>query len=100
MENIPRILPDNMTAELIPSAWKMPPIFEWLATEGEVSAAEMVKTFNCGIGMIAVVAPENADAAIERLSELGENVSRIGQLVSREGDEAVRLPELENAWSG
>ncbi len=97
-ENIPRILPYGMAAELSPSAWEIPPIFLWLATEGEIPSVEMAKTFNCGIGMVAVVAPENADAAVEKLVASGEKVTRIGRIVSRNNGEVVQFQGLENAW--
>lgn len=98
LENIPRILPDGMAADLRAASWPMPPVFTWLMGDGGVPAAEMARTFNCGIGMVAVVAPENADAAIEILSEEGEAVYRIGEITPRGDGGAVRLQNLEDAW--
>ncbi|MBF0392161.1 MAG: phosphoribosylformylglycinamidine cyclo-ligase [Alphaproteobacteria bacterium] len=87
LENTPRVLPDTCVAEIDATAWSMPPVFTWLAREGGVAPGEMARTFNCGIGMIAVCAPENADEAIRILTEGGETVWRIGRIVPRQGDE-------------
>jgi phosphoribosylformylglycinamidine cyclo-ligase len=99
-ENIPRILPDGMAAGLDPAAWPMPAVFTWLMTEGGVPTEEMARTFNCGIGMIAVVAPDRADDALAALAENGEYAFRIGEIVARGNRGAVRLPGLEDAWRG
>jgi phosphoribosylformylglycinamidine cyclo-ligase len=99
-ENIPRILPDGMAAGLDPAAWPMPAVFTWLMTEGGVPTEEMARTFNCGIGMIAVVAPDRADDALAALAENGEYAFRIGEIVARGNGGAVRLPGLEDAWRG
>lgn len=87
-ENIPRVLPDDLAAVINLDAVKVPPIFGWLAREGGVAEREMLRTFNCGVGMICVVAPENADAVAETLTREGETVLRIGVLARRE-DSAV-----------
>jgi phosphoribosylformylglycinamidine cyclo-ligase len=78
-DNIPRVLPDGMEVVLQRRSWARDPVFDWLATTGRIAAAEMYRTFNCGIGMIAVVAPADADAALATLSEHGEKVSVIGR---------------------
>jgi phosphoribosylformylglycinamidine cyclo-ligase len=65
----------------------MPKLFEWLREGGNVEAQEMFRTFNCGIGMVVIVAAEDADAAIKQLQEAGETVSRIGTIRARSGDE-------------
>ncbi|MGB0630197.1 MAG: phosphoribosylformylglycinamidine cyclo-ligase [Alphaproteobacteria bacterium] len=99
-ENIPRILPDGMAADLDPAAWQVPAVFAWLMADGGIPAEEMARTFNCGIGMIAVVAPEDAGKALQLLADQGESACRIGEIVVREDSDAVRLPGLENAWRG
>ena len=99
-KNIPRILPDGMAADLDAASWPFPPVFTWLTGEGAVPADEMARTFNCGIGMLVVVAAENAEAATEILSDAGETVFRIGEIVTRNGGDPVRLRNLENAWHG
>jgi len=86
-ENLPRILPAGLGAEIDLAAWELPPVFAWLAQAGGLDEAEMLKTFNCGIGMVAVAAPDRADALTAILSDAGETVIRIGTV--RQG-EAVR----------
>jgi phosphoribosylformylglycinamidine cyclo-ligase len=79
-DNIPRVIPDGLEVVLRRRSWARDPIFEWLAATGRIAPAEMYRTFNCGIGMVAVVAPENADAALALLATLGETASIIGQV--------------------
>ncbi|KIF81741.1 phosphoribosylformylglycinamidine cyclo-ligase [Noviherbaspirillum autotrophicum] len=91
VENVPRVLRDNLTAVLQRDAWTMPPLFTWLQQHGGVADAEMHRVFNCGIGMVVVVAKENADAAIAQLQAAGETVSRIGEIRERQGNEAQTI---------
>jgi phosphoribosylformylglycinamidine cyclo-ligase len=83
VENIPRVLADNLTAVLDSKAWTMPPLFKWLQEHGGVADAEMHRVFNCGIGMTVIVAKENADAAIAQLKAAGETVYQIGEIRTR-----------------
>lgn len=87
LENIPRVLQDGLTAELDGASWQMPPLFGWLQEHGGVADNEMHRVFNCGIGMIVIVSPEQADAAQAQLQAAGETVSRIGKIRARNGDE-------------
>jgi phosphoribosylformylglycinamidine cyclo-ligase len=91
--NIPRVLPDNCAVELKRSAWNWGPLFDWLQQTAQIDNAEMYKTFNCGIGMVVVVAPEHAEAAMAHLKASGESVSRIGEVVARnsDGEEQVAI---------
>lgn len=91
--NIPRVLPDNCAVELERSAWNWGPLFDWLQQTAQIDNAEMYKTFNCGIGMVVVVAPEHAEAAMAHLKSSGESVSRIGEVVARnsDGEEQVAI---------
>jgi phosphoribosylformylglycinamidine cyclo-ligase len=84
-ENLPRVLPEGMGAEIDLSAWDLPPVFKWLAATGGMAEAELLKTFNCGIGMIVVVAADRADALTAVLEEAGETVSRIGSVTGTPG---------------
>jgi phosphoribosylformylglycinamidine cyclo-ligase len=86
--NLPRVLPDGLTAVLHP-VWPVPPVFGWLARTGGVSAAEMLRVFNCGVGMALVVT--DADAAIALLAGAGETAFRIGVLEASAGPAAIRL---------
>jgi phosphoribosylformylglycinamidine cyclo-ligase len=88
VENVPRILPGNVCAELRKSAWPRPPLFDWLQKNGNVSEAEMHRVFNCGIGMVVIVAAQHAEHTIKALQREGETVFRIGGIHSRRGGEA------------
>jgi phosphoribosylformylglycinamidine cyclo-ligase len=82
-ENIPRILPEGLCARLEAAKWPRPPVFKWLQRQGSIDEAEMLRTFNCGIGMVAVVAPAEARAAIEAFCALGVEAFEIGAIVER-----------------
>lgn len=86
-ENTPRVLPDNCVARIDAAAWPLPKLFQWLQEQGQVDAQEMYRTFNCGIGMVVIVAAEHADAAADLLRAEGETVYRIGRVDARTGDE-------------
>jgi len=81
--NVPRILADDLTAVIHADAWTFPPVFQWLQEQGNVALAEMHRTFNCGIGMVLVVAEAEADAAMRFLAEQGETVYRLGEIATR-----------------
>jgi phosphoribosylformylglycinamidine cyclo-ligase len=84
-DNIPRVLPKGMAANIdLPSIHALP-VFQWLAQAGNIEEAEMLRTFNCGIGMIVVVAADQADAAIEALNQAGERAAPIGKIASGDG---------------
>lgn len=91
VENIPRILPDGMGVSIDAASWPMPPVFGWLAQAGPVSGQEMIRTFNCGIGMIAIVAADKADRAMEALATLDGNVHRIGEVTAWSADAGPRV---------
>jgi phosphoribosylformylglycinamidine cyclo-ligase len=84
--NVPRVLPDGMVAALEP-AWPVPPVFHWLARTGHVPAEEMLRVFNCGIGMVLVVS--NPDAATALLTGEGETVYRIGVVEPSDGEARI-----------
>ena len=86
-ENVPRILPENTVAQIDAKAWTLPKLFQWLQQAGNVETQEMYRTFNCGIGMVVVVAEEDADAVQAFLTEQGETVYRLGKIRERNGDE-------------
>jgi phosphoribosylformylglycinamidine cyclo-ligase len=79
-ENVPRTLPEGLGVEL-QAGWPVPPIFRWLAETGPVDPDEMLRTFNMGIGMTAVVAEENADKAVRILGECGVLAQIVGRVV-------------------
>jgi phosphoribosylformylglycinamidine cyclo-ligase len=101
IENIPRVLPDGMAAELDTRAWVLPPVFRWLAETAGIARDELARTFNCGIGMVAVVAPQDEGRVTQALVAAGERVIRIGRIVPRAGDEpGTRLRHMEEQWPG
>ncbi|MDD5249157.1 MAG: phosphoribosylformylglycinamidine cyclo-ligase [Rhodocyclaceae bacterium] len=87
-ENIPRVLPENVTAVVERNSWTLPPLFQWLQQEGNVADAEMHRVFNCGIGMAVVVAQSDAERALELLRAAGETAYRIGRIAAREAGQA------------
>jgi phosphoribosylformylglycinamidine cyclo-ligase len=92
VENLPRVLPENLKAVIERSAWALPPLFQWLQREGQIADAEMLRVFNCGIGMAIVVRTEDAEAAERALAQSGETVFRIGRIEARKaGDPQLRL---------
>ncbi|MEX0305175.1 MAG: phosphoribosylformylglycinamidine cyclo-ligase [Leisingera sp.] len=84
-ENLPRVLPEDLGADIELNAWELPPVFKWMAETGNIAEAEMLKTFNCGIGMILSVSADRADALIEVLEAEGETVSRLGAVTAGAG---------------
>ncbi len=84
-ENLPRVLPEGLGAEIDLNAWSLPPVFRWLAEAGRLDQAEMLKTFNAGIGMVLVVDAVQAAAIADGLREAGETVHRIGAVTKGEG---------------
>jgi len=94
--NLPRVLPDDTVAVLEPF-WSVPPVFPWLAHTGGIAAEEMLRVFNCGIGMAVVVA--DPDAATELLRDQGESVARIGHIAEGSGEPAIEI-DLPDGWPG
>ena len=84
-ENPPRVIPDGLACAIDLNAWTLPPVFRWLATTANMAEAELLKTFNCGIGMILVVAPDRAAALADLLAGMGETVVTLGHVVPGEG---------------
>ena len=84
-ENIPRVLPDGCGIEIDLNVWDLPPVFKWMAKTGNIAESEMLKTFNCGIGMILSVEARRADALLALLEASGETVCRMGHVGAGEG---------------
>ncbi len=80
LENLPRVLPDGTKAVVDASSWSYPPVFDWLQQQGGVATEEMLRTFNCGVGMVVCVASEDAERAMELLAAEGENAWRLGRI--------------------
>lgn len=86
VENIPRVLPDHLAASVDLGAVNPPPVFAWLQKAGGIDELEMLRTFNCGVGMVVVVAKDAKDEVLEIFKANGENAFELGQLVKRDGD--------------
>lgn len=84
-ENLPRVLPEGLGADIDLAAWDLPDVFKWLAATGNMAESEILKTFNCGIGMILVVQADQVEALMALLTSAGEKVSRIGTVTQGEG---------------
>ncbi|MEJ2768967.1 phosphoribosylformylglycinamidine cyclo-ligase [Mycetohabitans sp. B46] len=91
VENVPRVLPEQLCAELDHRAWPLPPLFTWLQQHGGVVDAEMHRVFNCGIGMVVIVAAEHAQAAAGVLSAAGEQVWTLGTVRERHAGDAQTI---------
>ncbi len=88
-DNIPRILPKGLGARIDLARVAVPAVFQWLASEGGIAESEMLRTFNCGIGMIVVASPEKADAVVKAFTRAGETVVMLGDITSARGDTSV-----------
>ena len=100
IENIPRILPEGLSVELDGRSWEVGDVFKWLSRVGGIQPQEMAKTFNCGIGMIAVISPEHMEEAIKIFSKAGETVYKIGFILSDDTKEPVEIINWEEVWEG
>jgi len=89
-ENIPRVLPKGLAVSLDLNRVRVLPVFKWLAAAGKISETEMLRTFNCGIGMVAVLDRSGADAASKCFADNGETVVRLGEVVAASGGAAVQ----------
>jgi len=96
--NMPRVLPAGLVAAFDARAWPVPPVFGWLAGAGGIAPAEMLRVFNCGLGMVLVVDAAAAEEASARLSAAGEAVHRVGVLEAGAGPAAVRIDHLAPGW--
>ncbi len=89
VENIPRVLPDHLGARIDLSSWQLTPVFTWLQQTGNVEQLEMLRTFNCGVGMVLAVDAEQERHCLEQLHALGETAWVIGEVIPRENQAAV-----------
>lgn len=87
-ENLPRVLPENLAAQIDTSSWVLPEVFQWLQKGGNIETLEMYRTFNCGVGFILVIPVDKAEQAMSELSASGETVWKIGEIIERT-DKAV-----------
>jgi phosphoribosylformylglycinamidine cyclo-ligase len=97
IENVPRVLPEGVTAKIDIASWPLLPVFEWLGEIGQLSATDIANTFNCGLGMVVICRPDHAQEIQENLESSGETVYRIGEITS--GSEGLILDNLEETWA-
>ncbi len=99
LENIPRALPATTAATLDMATWPLPPVFAWIARTGPVRPQDMVATFNCGIGMIAIAAPKDAEATRAALASCGDTVYAIGEITPRgTTGPAIEIANQHQPW--
>lgn len=94
-ENLPRVLSDNISAEINLDNLQPMPVFSWLAKHGGITADEMLRTFNCGVGMILVVKAEQADEIAKKLTEHGEQVFTLGKIIDQADERVVYTGKFE-----
>lgn len=85
-DNLPRVLPDSLTAQIDVKSWDLPAVFAWLQQTGNIEQPEMYRTFNCGVGFVVIVPHHKADEAIKLLNDNGENAWKLGKIVQRSDD--------------
>jgi phosphoribosylformylglycinamidine cyclo-ligase len=89
LENLPRVLPQNCNALVDTTSWQWPEIFQWLQRSGNIETTEMYRTFNCGVGMVLCVAPQDVEQSLSMLSAAGHTAWQIGTISA--GDNRVEL---------
>lgn len=99
LENIPRALPKGLGASLDGNCWTAPPVFDWLRQVGEINEMEMARTFNCGVGMIALAGKDSAEAVVNTLNDAGENACVIGEIMTS-ADGEIEISDLSVALGG
>ncbi|KAJ2006715.1 hypothetical protein H4R26_001212 [Coemansia thaxteri] len=85
-DNVPRVLPPAAAAELDAATWPLPPVFRWLRAAGAIAPAEMARTFNCGLGMVLVVAPEHLAEVLAALADAAEPAYVVGRVTAYAGE--------------
>ncbi|MCZ4280368.1 phosphoribosylformylglycinamidine cyclo-ligase [Kiloniella laminariae] len=99
IENLPRVLPEGLGVTINGINWPVPKVFQWLAQEGNIAPLEMMRTFNCGIGMAVVVAPDKVEAVTGILEAEGETVVSLGTIETRsKGQQSVQIERLAETW--
>jgi phosphoribosylformylglycinamidine cyclo-ligase len=91
VENLPRVLPEGMQAVVDRSTWQLPEVFQWLREQGRIEDIELLRTFNCGIGMVLVVDPTRAQSVMDALGAEDETAWPLGALEPTDGPPLVRF---------
>jgi phosphoribosylformylglycinamidine cyclo-ligase len=99
-ENVPRVIPDRLMAIIDASTWELPEIFKWLKAEGKLENDDMARTLNCGLGMIVICAPEKVEDLTKVLTQMGENVHKIGSIEEhKQSDISITMKNHAKAWA-
>lgn len=98
IENVPRMLQPGQTARIDPANWPLPPVLQWLAHEGRLTPLELARTFNAGIGIVLACKAEDVSVLRQLLSDAGEQVFEIGDIVAADGPAATQLVDPGKAW--
>jgi phosphoribosylformylglycinamidine cyclo-ligase len=98
LENIPRVLPEGLGVWISAKSWPVPPVFKWLAQMGGVESLEMARTFNCGIGMVAIVDKADVEEVTQLLTAEGEKIFRIGEVEENKSAHRVTLQGMDKEW--
>ena len=99
-ENIPRVIPDGLKANIDASSWPLPEIFKWLKAEGNLDNDDLARTLNCGLGMIVICDPDKAAVVERSLSDAGETVYTIGEISSAKlSDIPISIENRAKSWS-
>ncbi|MBX3500304.1 MAG: phosphoribosylformylglycinamidine cyclo-ligase [Alphaproteobacteria bacterium] len=96
--NVPRVLPDGMRVALDAARWRVPPVFRWLREVGNVPTSDMLDTFNCGIGMVVIVAPEDSARVRESFSEAGQESLEVGVVETHDGEADCVVASADSLW--
>lgn len=91
IDNIPRVLPAQLAASIDLSSWELPAVFKWLQQSGNIDDEEMMRTFNCGAGMVLAIDAQQEQQCLQQLRQLGETAWVIGEIIERSGEPAVIL---------
>ncbi|MGI9434750.1 MAG: phosphoribosylformylglycinamidine cyclo-ligase [Geminicoccaceae bacterium] len=95
VENVPRVLPDGLIAKIDARRWQAPPVFRWIYETAKMTPEELLRTFNCGIGMVVVVPEQDAEALADHLKEQGETVYQLGELIRYDGPACVQIDGMQ-----
>lgn len=103
LDNIPRVIPEGLAVDLDAALWTLPPVFGWLKKNGDMDNIDLARTYNCGLGMVAIVPPEKATAVIEKINTAGERASIIGTITKAEAstphEECVTIRNTDTSWA-
>ncbi|GAB4137168.1 MAG: phosphoribosylformylglycinamidine cyclo-ligase [Sphingomonadales bacterium] len=97
-DNVPRVLPNGLLADIDAAAWDLPPVFAWLRDAGNLPPRELLRTFNCGIGMVLVCAAADTDTLIQTLTAAGEDARPIGRIGEADGEAGARISATARIW--